>query len=151
MVGIFFFSGQLPCRRERGNDHAKPHHRLSVFVKVGRIGESVSTDVGAVRVLLVWPPVVSLGEVVMRPAFAAFTVRSGYSYRLLRQISVCCGENPRTVGRRNDVIGSRCVFCPGRSNNEVAGSPNCQRKKLPPCSHPHLVSPPLFVQVSLRQ
>ena len=105
VIGVLLFSGQLPCRCKRRNDEAQPHHGLAVVVEVGGIGESVATYVGAVGILFIGPPVVALGEVVVRAALASFAVRGGDGDRLLGEISVRGGENSRAVGRRDEIIG----------------------------------------------
>ena len=106
VIGVFFFAGQLPCGGERGNDEAEAHHGFSVVVEVGGVGEAVAADVGAVGIFFVGPPVVALGEVVVRAAFAAFAVRGGDGDGLLGEVAVRGGKDAGAVGGGDEVVGA---------------------------------------------
>ena len=152
MVGVLFLAGQLPRRCERWNDEAEPHHRFAVVVEVGGIGEAVASDVGAVGILLIRPPVIALGEVVVRAALAPFAVRGGDGDRLLGEVSVCGGKNPRAVGCGDEVVGGGSRLCAhAGANDKVAGrsSGQCAKTPVASSSSSYRLPSPLFVQISL--
>src|SRR3981189_1936831 len=113
MIRVLLFSRQLPRRRQCRNHQARPHHRLAMIVEVGGIREAVAPYVGAVWILLIRPPVVAFGEVVMRPTLAPFAVRGGHRDRLLGKISICSAENSRPVRCRDKVIRRGGTAGPG--------------------------------------
>src|ERR1700704_1114345 len=115
-----------------------------MIVEVGGGREAVAPYVGAVWILLIRPPVVAFGEVVMRPTLAPFAVRGGHRDRLLGKISICSAENSRPVNRRDKVIRRGCTAGPGSTDGNVASGSNSRCQKLPPRRHPHLVSFPFY-------
>src|ERR1700761_6780256 len=91
--GVGPFAGNDPGRGERGHLQAETDEKLAMVVEVCRVREAVATDVGAVSVLRVGPPVVALGEVVVCATFASCGVDGGYGLWLLLQVPVSSTED----------------------------------------------------------
>ncbi len=69
--GVLALAGELPCCGQRGDLNAEADEGFAMGVEVGGIGEAVALDVRAAGVGGVGPPVVALGEIIVRAAGAA--------------------------------------------------------------------------------
>lgn len=114
--GVFFVAGEEPCSRESWDDETEAHHGLAVVVEVLGIGEAVATDVRAVGVFGVGPPVVTLGVEVVRAAWAARTSGGGYGDGLFGEIVAGCAEDAFVVLFGHESPGGDCGSGLGRSH-----------------------------------
>ena len=108
-------------RGESRNDKAETDHGFAVVVEVGGVGEAVAANVGAGGVFWVGPPVVALGEEVVRASVAAFAVRGGDGDRLFGEVSVSGGKDAGAVGGGDEVVRALIFFSTGGFTGEIAG------------------------------
>jgi len=124
---VLFVSGEFPRGCKGRNDEAETNHCLTVIVEVAGVGEAVMAYVGASRILLVRPPIVSLGEVVVGAAFASFAVRGGDG----DWISVGGREDSGAIEFCDEFVGRGAVGCVGWIECKLAGCCTNNRQKLP--------------------
>src|SRR6266478_768950 len=76
MFRITLVTGYLPCRYECRHLHTQAHQRAAMFIEVVGVRHAIALNIRAVGILRIGPPVITLGEKVVRAAGAAGTMGS---------------------------------------------------------------------------
>src|SRR5882762_11049505 len=92
-----------------------------------RIGHAIPTDIRAGRVFRVWPPVVSLGKIIMFAASASRTERRRNRYWLFAKISIRCSEDALPVGGCNVGSLALLLFAKRQSRYEECSGPDARK------------------------
>ena len=99
MLGVARLPRQLPRGDEGGHVDAQPPHRLPVLVEVVGVAQTVALDVRTTGVGGIGPPVVGLGEVVVKPTRAPRRRCGGHRHRLVPERGVRGRQYPLAIDR----------------------------------------------------
>src|ERR1700736_2838261 len=88
-----------PGGGKRGRLHTETQESFAVVVEVVRVGYAVALYIGSTWILRIRPPVIAFRKIVVLPAGASRTVRSGHGDGSLLNIGIGGPKYPGTLDR----------------------------------------------------